>query len=66
MSVTRSAFHRREVLAMPLLGAVLSGSRQLQAVEPDKPSRTAIAVAAARAIGSRNPDKAVRNPDYLA
>jgi len=66
MSSVRSVFARREVLALPLLGTALSVPRRLQAVEPGKPSRTAIAVAAARAIGSRNPDKATCNPDYLA
>jgi len=62
----RSAFARREVLALPLLGAALSRPGRIQAVEPGKPSRTAVAVAAARAIGSRNPDESTRNPDYLA
>lgn len=31
-----------------------------------KPSRTSIYVAAARALGAREPDPAVRNPDFLA
>ena len=31
-----------------------------------KISKTAIWVAAARAVGAREPDPAVRNPDYLA
>ena len=30
------------------------------------PSRTAILTAAARALGSREPDESVRNPDWLA
>jgi len=30
------------------------------------PSRTSLMVAAARALGSREPDESVRNPDYLA
>jgi len=33
---------------------------------PDHPSRTSIMVAAGRAIGAREPDLAVRNPDFLA
>src|SRR5437773_10750517 len=33
---------------------------------PGQPSRTSITVAALRAFGSREPDVAVRNPDYLA
>jgi methyltransferase (TIGR00027 family) len=36
------------------------------AVEPGKPSKTSIAVTALRAIGAKNPDAALRNPDYLA
>lgn len=63
MSFFRSATGRREIL---LLGAALCGPRAGQAVEAGKPSRTAIAVAAARAIGARNPDEATRNPDEIA
>ncbi|HEX4809609.1 MAG TPA: SAM-dependent methyltransferase [Bryobacteraceae bacterium] len=33
---------------------------------PGLPSRTSILVAAARALGSREPDESVRNPDHLA
>ncbi len=36
------------------------------AVEPGKPSKTAIMAAAFRAIGAHNPDPEFRNPDYLA
>jgi methyltransferase (TIGR00027 family) len=36
------------------------------AVEPGLPSKTAVYIAAARAIGSKNPDPQLRNPDYLA
>ena len=36
------------------------------AVEPGKPSVTALLAAANRAIGARNPDASMRNPDYLA
>lgn len=38
----------------------------LSAVEPGKPSKTAIWVLAARAVGARDPDPSVRNPDWLA
>ena len=37
-----------------------------KAVEPGLPSRTAVYVAAARAVGSKDPDPQLRNPDYLA
>ena len=37
-----------------------------KAVEPGLPSKTAVYVAAARAIGSKDPDPQLRNPDYLA
>src|SRR6185295_4161432 len=33
---------------------------------PGQPSRTSITVAALRAFGAREPDPAVRNPDWLA
>ena len=36
------------------------------ALEPGLPSKTAVWAAAARAIGSKNPDPNLRNPDYLA
>src|SRR4030095_13127203 len=35
-------------------------------VGPGQPSRTSIVVAALRAFGAREPDAAVRNPDWLA
>ena len=37
-----------------------------KAVEPGLPSKTAVYVAAARAVGSKDPDPRRRNPDYLA
>src|SRR5712692_3580875 len=37
-----------------------------EAVEPGLPSKTAVYAAAARAIGSKNPNLQQRNPDYLA
>jgi methyltransferase (TIGR00027 family) len=36
------------------------------AVEPGKPSRTAVLTLAARAIGSHDPDPSTRNPDWMA
>ena len=38
----------------------------LGALEPDQPSRAAIEAAAARAVGSHDPDPFTRNPDWLA
>src|SRR5437762_1562867 len=37
-----------------------------KAVEPGLPSKTAVYVTAARALGSKDPDPQARNPDYLA
>jgi methyltransferase (TIGR00027 family) len=37
-----------------------------EAVEPGLPSKTAVYVTAARAVGSKDPDPQRRNPDYLA
>ena len=37
-----------------------------KAVEQGSPSKTAVYVAAARAVGSKDPDPRRRNPDYLA
>jgi methyltransferase (TIGR00027 family) len=37
-----------------------------KAVEPGLPSKTAVYVAAARAVGAKDPDPQSRNPDYLA
>ena len=47
------------------IAVVLLGSA-FKAVEPGLPSKTAVYIAAARAIGSKNPDPQLRNPDYLA
>jgi hypothetical protein len=38
----------------------------LRAVEPGLPSKTAVYAAAARAVGAKNPNPELRNPDYLA
>jgi methyltransferase (TIGR00027 family) len=37
-----------------------------KAAEQGSPSKTAVYVAAARAVGSKHPDPQLRNPDYLA
>src|SRR4051812_23423189 len=37
-----------------------------KAVEPGRPSKTAVYVTAARAVGAKDPDPQLRNPDYLA
>ena len=37
-----------------------------EAVEPGLPSKTAVWAAAARAVGAKNPNPKLRNPDYLA
>jgi methyltransferase (TIGR00027 family) len=51
---------------MCLLAGVVFLATTLQAVEPGLPSKTAVWAAAARALGSKNPDPIERNPDYLA
>ena len=54
---------------MPLqrtLIPVIAITGQLFAVEPGKPSKTSIWVMAGRAVGARDFDPAVRNPDWLA
>jgi methyltransferase (TIGR00027 family) len=52
-----------------LAGSVIVGfalSVSIRAVEPGKPSVTALEVTAYRAIGAKHPDPAIRNGDYLA
>jgi methyltransferase (TIGR00027 family) len=44
----------------------LSIVSRLDAVEPGLPSKTSVWIACARAIGAKNPDPELRNPDYLA
>jgi len=39
---------------------------QTPAVEPGMPSKTSIQTAAARTVGSHDPDPSIRNPDWLA
>lgn len=45
---------------------LLLAGTTFKAVEPGVPSKTAVYVAAARAVGSKHPDPQLRNPDYLA
>lgn len=66
MSLLQATVSRRVVLALPLIGAACSGLRRGHSPEPRKLSRTAVLVAAGRAISSRDPDESTRNPDYLA
>jgi methyltransferase (TIGR00027 family) len=62
-AMTRS-FVSSVVLGCAALGCVLL--RPLGALDPDEPSRVAIEAAAARAVGSHDPDPFTRNPDWLA
>ena len=52
-------------IAITLLALWFARSSAL-ALEPGLPSKTAVFAAAARAVGSKNPDPKERNPDYLA
>jgi len=56
---------RRGLLGFPLILAAIAPA-WLAAVEPGKPSVTALEVAAFRAIGAKHPDPAIRNEDTLA
>src|SRR5262245_44064257 len=49
-----------------LTGVVILLLATLRAVKPGLPSKTAVWAAAARAVGSKNPDPEEGNPDYLA
>src|SRR4051812_24043585 len=57
---------RMAIRKICVLPAVLFCVVTIQAVEPGLPSKTAVWAAAARALGSKNPDPKERNPDYLA
>jgi len=62
---TTRVFTACKGLALPtILAAVMSVAAPC--VEPGKPSKTSLLVAMWRAIGARNPDAEMRNPDYLA
>jgi methyltransferase (TIGR00027 family) len=45
---------------------LLLAGTTFKAVEPGLPSKTAVYVTAARAVGAKDPDPQRRNPDYLA
>jgi hypothetical protein len=51
---------------MVTVAGVLALVSIAHAVEPGKPSETAIMAAVFRAIGAKNPDATFRNPDFLA
>jgi len=55
---------KRASAGISILGCLLSPF--LEAIEPGQPSRVAIEAAAARAVGSHDPDPFTRNPDWLA
>jgi methyltransferase (TIGR00027 family) len=58
----------KEVLVMTLLRTtiVVICCSIASGIEPGLPSKTSIWIATARAIGAKNPDPALRNPDHLA
>jgi methyltransferase (TIGR00027 family) len=52
-----------------IIAVLLLAGTTFKAIEPGLPSKTAVYavyVTAARAVGSKNPDPQLRNPDYLA
>src|SRR3982750_1863035 len=58
------ARRRKEIEAPHVRQPMLDS--QTPAVEPDMPSKSSISTAAARAVGSHDPDPGIRNPDWLA
>jgi methyltransferase (TIGR00027 family) len=60
------AKYRSAQFIAPIAVAVLLLAATSHALEPGLPSKTAVYIAAARAIGSKHPDRTLRNPDYLA
>ena len=50
----------------PIIVILFLVGTTFKAVEQGSPSKTAVYVAAARAVGSKHPDLQLRNPDYLA
>lgn len=56
----QSALLGRLAIAFALLASTS------EALEPGLPSKTAVLIAAARAVGSKDPNPEFRNPDYLA
>src|SRR3954463_5196149 len=63
-NVTLTGMNRWRLLAAALIAALFVP--RLEAVPSGQPSRTAIMAAVFRAVGARNPDAELRNPDYLA
>ena len=60
-SITMSSLHLgRLAMALALHASIC------EALEPGLPSKTAVWAAAARALGSKNSNPELRNPDYLA
>ena len=59
--MTGDAIWRSAALILAALPAL-----PLRALDPAEPSRVAIVAAAARAVGSHDPDPFTRNPDWLA
>jgi len=58
---------RRRTSYLLLTGVIVVAlTAAARALEPGLPSKTAIYIAAARAMGSKNPNAKERNPDYLA
>lgn len=49
-----------------LAAVMLALASAVAAVEPGRPSRTAIGAGVGRAIGAKNPNPEFRNPDFLA
>jgi methyltransferase (TIGR00027 family) len=63
--IARGPARRLRVLTCAIVAAVQLAAAGA-AVEPKAPSKTAIWVAAGRAIGAKHPNEQYRNPDYLA
>jgi hypothetical protein len=56
----------RALRKFQVLVALTALATLVRAVEPGLPSKTAVWAAAARAIGAKHSNPALRNPDYLA
>lgn len=64
--ISAYGFARRFGVLTCLIVATVRLPAAVPAVEPAAPSKTAIWVAAGRAIGAKHPNELYRNPDYLA
>jgi methyltransferase (TIGR00027 family) len=64
--ISAYGFARRFGVLTCLIVASVRLPAAVPAVEPAAPSKTAIWVAAGRAIGAKHPNELYRNPDYLA